>query len=132
MQGVIDGQLFSYVQCDLEVPEHLRSYFLNFLPIFKKNAVSREDIGNLMRQNAEKENIMAQPRRMLRSSFVLTNGTIKTPLLLFYLSFSQFVKRFTGLFNTHPENASTFSYSQPWMHVVKETKIQIPVLALRL
>ena len=102
LQGVIDGQLFGYVQCDIEVPEHLRSYFSNFPPIFKKTVVSREDIGNLMRENAEKENIMAQPRRMLRSSFVLTNGTIITPLLLFYLNFSQFVKRFTGLFNTPP------------------------------
>ena len=27
LQGKIDGQLFSYVQCDIEVPEHLRSYF---------------------------------------------------------------------------------------------------------
>ena len=40
---------------------------------------------NLMREYAEKENIMAQPRRMLVSSFILTNGTIITSLLLFYL-----------------------------------------------
>ena len=38
-----------------------------------------------MREYAEKVNIMAQPRRMLISSFILTNGTIITPLLLFYL-----------------------------------------------
>ena len=33
---------------------------------------------------AEKERIMPQPRRMLISRFFLTNGTITTPLLLFY------------------------------------------------
>ena len=38
-----------------------------------------------MREYAEKENIMPQPRRMLISSFVLANGTIITPLILFYL-----------------------------------------------
>ena len=38
-----------------------------------------------MREYAEKENIMAQPKRMLISSFNLTNGSIITPLLLFYL-----------------------------------------------
>ena len=38
-----------------------------------------------MKQYAEKENIMAQPRRVIISSFFLTNGTIITPLLLFYL-----------------------------------------------
>ena len=85
LHGIIDGRLFGYVQCDIEVPEHLRDYFSNFPPIFKKIAVSRDDIGTLMREYAEKENVMSQPRRMLISSFNLTNGTIITPLLLFYL-----------------------------------------------
>ena len=85
LQGITDGQLFGYVQCDVEVPEHLRSYFSNFPPIFNNTVVSREDIGNLMREYAEKENIMAQPRRMLISIFVLTNGTIITPMFFFCL-----------------------------------------------
>ena len=38
-----------------------------------------------MKEYAEKEGIMSQPRRMLRSSFHLKNGTIITPLLLYYL-----------------------------------------------
>ena len=59
LQGIIDRQLFGYVQCDIEVPEHLRSYFLNFPPIFKNTVVSREGIGILMREYAKKENIMA-------------------------------------------------------------------------
>ena len=83
LHGINDGRLFGYVQCDIEVPEHLRDYFSNFPPIFKNTAVSRDDIGNLMKQYAEKENIMIQPRIMLISSFILTNGTNITPLLLF-------------------------------------------------
>ena len=93
LQGIIDGQLFGYVQCDIEIPEHLRSYFSNFPPIFKNTVVSREDIGNLMREYAEKENIMARPRRMFISSFVVTNGTIITPLLLFYLKLGLVCKK---------------------------------------
>ena len=85
LQEIIDGQLFGYVHCDIEVPGHLRSYFSNFSPIFKNTVVSRENNGILMRDYAEKENIMPQPRRMLISSFILTNGTIINPLLLFYL-----------------------------------------------
>ena len=96
LHGIIDGQLFGYVQCDIEVPEHLRDYFSNFPPIFKNTAVSRDDIGNLMKQYAEKENIMAQPRRMLISSFVLTNGTIITPLFLFYLQVGLVCKKTHG------------------------------------
>ena len=85
LQRIIDGRLFGYIQCDIEVYDHLQSYFSNFPPIFKNNVVSRENICNLMREYEEKENIMAQPRRMLISSFILTNGTIVTPLLLLYL-----------------------------------------------
>ena len=84
-QGIIDGRFFGYVQCDIEVPEHLRSYFSNFSPIFRNTVVSREEFGSLMREYAEKENIMPQPRRLLISSSILLNGTIITPLLLFYL-----------------------------------------------
>ena len=93
LQGIIDGQLFGYVQYDIEIPEHLGSYFSNFAPIFKNTVVSGEDIGNLMREYAEKENIMTQPRKMLISSVVLTNGTIITPLLLFYLKLGLVCKR---------------------------------------
>ena len=85
LQGIIDGRFFGYVQCDIEVSEHLRSYFSNFPPIFKNTVVSGEDIGTLMREYAERENIMPQPKRMLISRFILLNGTIITPLLLFYL-----------------------------------------------
>ena len=65
LHGINDGRLFGDVQCDIEVPEHLRDYFSNFPPIFNNTAVSRDDIGNLMKQYAEKENFMVQPRTML-------------------------------------------------------------------
>ena len=85
MQGIFDGRPFGYVQCDIEVPEHLRDYFSNFPPIIKNTVVKWDDILNLMKQYAEEENIMVQPRRMLISSFILTIGRLITPLLLFYL-----------------------------------------------
>ena len=78
LQGIIDGRFFGSIQRDIEVPEHLRSYFPNFPLIFKNTVVSKEDIGILMREYAKKENIMPQPRRMLISSFILLNGTIIT------------------------------------------------------
>ena len=57
MPGIIDGRVFGYVQCDIEVPQHLRDYFYNSPPIFKSTLVSRDDLGNVMKQYAEKENI---------------------------------------------------------------------------
>ena len=73
------------MQCHIEVPEVLRSKFDNFPPIFKNILVSKNDIGDLMKTYAEEEGIMSQPRKMLTSSFTLHNGTLITPLLLFYL-----------------------------------------------
>ena len=55
--------------------------------------MSRDDIGKMMKQYAENGNIMVQPRRMLISSFILTNGTIITPLLLFYLQLGLVCKK---------------------------------------
>ena len=84
MQGIIDGRLFDCVRCNTEVPEHLGDYFSIFPPKFKNTALSRDDIGDLMKEYAEKEGTLSKPRRRLISSISLTNGTIITPLLLFY------------------------------------------------
>ena len=75
------------------MPEHLRDYFSNFFPIFKNTVVSSDDIGNLMKEYAEKEGFMPQPRRVLIPSFILTNGTIITPLLLFFLKLGLVCKK---------------------------------------
>ena len=81
-----DGEMFGYVQCDLEVPTGLKYKFSNFPPIFKIFNVSRADIGDYMRDYAVEKNLLKQPQRMLISSFNLENGTIITPLLNFYIS----------------------------------------------
>ena len=85
LEEIKKGKLFGYVQCDIEVPEILRSKFDNFPPIFKNTLVSKNDIGELMKTYAEEEGILSKPRRMLISSFTLKNGTRITLLLLFYL-----------------------------------------------
>ena len=43
LQGITDGQLCGYVQCDTEVPEHLRHYFSIF-PQFSKTLLKVEMI----------------------------------------------------------------------------------------
>ena len=85
MQEIKSGKMFRYVQCDLKVPEHLKTFFANSPPNFQNAVVSRNDIGDLMKEYAEKEGIMPQPRRMLISSLQLKVETIITFLLLYYL-----------------------------------------------
>ena len=90
LEKIKEGNVFRYVQCDIEVPEILISKFVNFSPIFKNTLVGKSDIGDLMKNYAENERLLSQPRKMLISSFTLQNGTLITPLLLFYLQLGLF------------------------------------------
>ena len=85
MNKIKSSALFSYVQCDIKVPDHLREQFADFQPFFKNKNVCRHDIGPLMQEYAEKKGLLSQPRRMLNSSLELTIVTTITPLLLIYL-----------------------------------------------
>ena len=81
------GKLFGYVQCDIEIPDNVKSKFDNFPPIFKNTIDRKSENGDLMKNYAEEERLVSQPREVLveTSSFTLQNGTLTTPLLLFYL-----------------------------------------------
>ena len=79
------GNLFGYVQCSIEVTENLRANFANFPPIFKNKLISKKDFGDLMKNYAEEERLLSQPRKMLISGLTLQNGTLITPLPLLHL-----------------------------------------------
>ena len=84
IEQIKKGKLFGYMQSDIEVRENLRSQTDNFPPIFENTLVSKNDIGDLMKNYDDEEGIMSQPRKMLISSFTIQNGTFIIPLLLFY------------------------------------------------
>ena len=85
LEEIKEGNLFVYLQCDIEVPENLRPKFVNFPPKFKNTLVSKSDIGDVMKNYAEEGRLLSQPRKMRISSFTLQSGTLITTLLLFYL-----------------------------------------------
>ena len=93
LEQIRSGNLFGFVQCDIEVTEELKMNFATFPPVFKNTNVGRHDIGLLMKDYAEKEGLLCQPRKMLISSSFLENGTLITPLLLFYLDFGLVCKK---------------------------------------
>ena len=76
LEQIRSGNLFGYVQCDIEVPEELKGNFPNFPLIFKNTNVDGHDIGLLMKDYAEKEGLLSQPRKMLISSYFLEIGTL--------------------------------------------------------
>ena len=85
LEGRRNGKIFGYVQCDLEVPEMLRDSFANLARFSMKTLVSGNHNINLMKTSAEEEGTMFQPVKLVISSLTLQNGTLITPLLLFYL-----------------------------------------------
>ena len=85
-----------------------------------------------MREYAEKENIMAQRRRMLISSFVLTDGTIITPFLLFYLKLGLVRKKIHRFVQYTPRKCFNKFVQSAMEARRQETKIEIPVLSLKL
>ena len=57
-----------------------------------------------MKTYAKEEGIMSQPRKMLISTFTLENGTLITPLLLFYLQLGLVVTKIHRFVELTPKN----------------------------
>jgi hypothetical protein len=79
------NKLFGVVECDVEVPSHLETYFSEFPPIFKNTEVCPKDAGSFMENFAAANNISSKSRRLLISSMRGKNILLATPLLKWYL-----------------------------------------------
>ena len=64
LERVKKGNLFGHFQCDVELPENLRTNFADFPLLFKNTLVSTIDIGDPMKTDAEEEGIISQPPKM--------------------------------------------------------------------
>lgn len=85
LQSVMSDSLFEVVECDIRVPESLKEKFAEMCPIFKNTEISREDIGEYMKQFADENDIMPRPRRSLIGSLKGEKILLATPLLKWYL-----------------------------------------------
>ena len=85
LNGVRNDTFFGLVECDIEVPQHLRKHFSEMAPIFKNINISLNDIGEMMRDYAIENKLMSQPRRSLIGSYIGEKVLLATPLLKWYL-----------------------------------------------
>ena len=53
IQYIQDGRLFGLIECDIEVPDHLKDYFSEMTPIFKNTEASLKDVGRNMLKNTK-------------------------------------------------------------------------------
>ena len=84
-QIIHDGRLLGFVECDIEVPEHLKEYFSEMTPIFKNVDVCLDDVGKVMQKYAKEHSIKDVLRRLLIGSYFGKKIRLSTPLLKWYL-----------------------------------------------
>jgi G:T-mismatch repair DNA endonuclease (very short patch repair protein) len=99
---VKEGTLFGMVECDLHVPEELYDVFSEFQPVIKHAYVSRDDIGDHMRNFAETKKLLKKPTKTLLCSYFAKRILLATPLLQWYLKHGLIVTRIYQVIQYNP------------------------------
>ena len=97
-----NDKMFGAVLVDITVPDHLRTYFEVFPPLFKNTNVKFEDIGNHMQEHCNKTEYKFTERRYLISSFFANKILLATPLLKYYLKIGLTVTRIYEIIEFQP------------------------------
>ena len=69
------------MECDIEVPDHLKEYFLEMTPIFKNVDVCLDDVREFMQEYAKQQNIKDVPCCFFIGSYFGKKIGLWTPLL---------------------------------------------------
>ena len=85
IEGVKKGTIFGLVCVDLETPEHLKDHLCEMTPIFKNTLVSRDDVGEHMRDHLKSEGKIQILQRQLIGSYFAQKILLGSPLLKWYL-----------------------------------------------
>ena len=123
LAAVERGELFSMVECDIDVPEDRKEEFAEFPPIFKNTNVSKKDVGATMMQFAKEQGLMRQLQRMLISSFSGEKMLFVTPLLRWYLEKGLQVTNVTQVIQYTPQAV----LENWWMTIQTLTKPHRPM-----
>ena len=83
--SVNQDKFFGFVECDIEVPQNLRSKFNEMPPIFKNVDISRDDLSGHMQEFARENGILNTPQRSLIGSMFGNKILLLTTLLQWYL-----------------------------------------------
>ena len=91
IEKILADELFGLVQCDVHVPDHLKSYYAQFPPVFKNAEVSLEDVGPHMKALCERYGYLKTPRRTLISSFFGEQMLLTTSQVKWFIDHGKFV-----------------------------------------
>ena len=85
--------MFGFVECDIEVPDHLKEYFSEMTTVFKNVDVCLGDVGKFMQEYAKQHNIKDVPRCLLIGSYFGKKNGLTIPLLKWYLEHGLVITR---------------------------------------
>jgi hypothetical protein len=82
---VKSGKIFGLIECDIETPQHLKEIFSEFQPIVKHAFISRDDVGDHMKNFAIENKLLRKPQKTLLCSYYGEKILLASPLLKWYL-----------------------------------------------
>ena len=88
LELVRQEQLYGFLRVDISIQdENLKKHCAEFSPFFKHATISRNDVGDHMREFAEEAGLLKTPQRALIGSMFADDFWVGTPLLKWYLDF---------------------------------------------
>lgn len=67
--------MYGFIVCDISVPQHLRADMEDYLPMFCNSMLNMNDLGPVMREYAQSNNIKVENRRLLLSGMATRDIT---------------------------------------------------------
>ena len=109
VNDVMNDKLFGFVDCDIEVPEHLKEKFNEMCPIFKNIVIEgkREIIGDHMADYVEKNKMPISKSKKLIGSMFGKKILLYTPLLKWYIKQGLVITKFYKAITYTPDKCFT-------------------------
>jgi hypothetical protein len=104
VEQIRDGSFFGMVECDIVVPQELRSKFSEMAPIFKNVAVGSDQLGEGMRSAAKRIGYLKRPVKMLIGSLRGDKVLLASPLARWYLEQGLIITEIYQLIRYHPRD----------------------------
>ena len=103
IQAIQDKTFFGLIECDIEVPDHLRDYFSEMTPIFKNISLSNKDLFQPMKSYATENGHLNNPQRLLIGSYFGNKILLMTPLAKWYLDHGLKITKIYQIVQYKPE-----------------------------
>ena len=81
LNEICNDNYFGAAVCDVSVPEHLKPFFVEMLPVFKNVNVTIDDVGDYMKNVCQNLGEFKTPRRSLIGSYFGKQIMVASPLI---------------------------------------------------